>query len=165
MRTRLLCQDIPPAPADVDTDNPPAATQSACKSDRYSEHATNGSCKTCHELVDPIGFGLEQYDQFGSFRSVEADHPECAISGEGTIDGQAFQGPAGLADHVVDNNLLDTCMVSQLYRLAMGHAVGEDDIRYLEDLQDSFQAQDYRFDALVLALVGDEAFLYRREEN
>ncbi len=165
IRTRLLCQSIPPPPPDVDVDNPPTSPDSECKWDRYEAHRQNGSCRSCHELVDPIGFGLEQFDQMGRFRTVEPEHPECEISGEGSIDGQDFWGPAGLADYVIDNELLDTCLVSQVYRLAMGHEVGEHDMRYVDDLQASFRDQGYRFDELVLALVGDEAFLYRREEG
>ena len=165
VRTRLLCQQVAPPPPTVDVDNPPESPDSDCKYDRYEAHRSDGACFSCHEQIDPIGFGLEQYDQMGRFRTVEAENPQCTITGEGSIDGQAFSGPAGLSDYVIDNELLDTCMVSQLYRLAMGHEVGEHDIRYVDDLQASFREQGHRFDELVLSLVGDEAFLYRREEG
>ncbi|MCA9708853.1 MAG: DUF1592 domain-containing protein [Myxococcales bacterium] len=165
IRTRLLCQVIPPPPPEVDVDNPPAATESDCKWDRYEAHRLNGACNGCHEQIDPVGFGLEQFDQQGRFRTVEADNPQCEITGEGAIDGQPFSGPGGLADYVIDNELLDSCMVDQLYRLAMGHAVADDDLRYVDDLQAAFRDQGHRFDALVLELVGDEAFMYRREEG
>jgi hypothetical protein len=165
VRKRLLCETIPPPPPDVDVDNPPTSPDSNCKVDRYAAHRENGSCRACHELIDPIGFGLEQFDHLGQFRAVEAEYPECEITGEGTIDGEAFSGPAGLADHVIDNELLDTCLVAQVYRFAMGHDAGDDDMRYIDDLQTSFRENDYAFDELVLSLVSDDAFLYRREEN
>ncbi len=165
VRTRLLCQDIPPPPPTVDVDNPPTSTDSDCKYDRYEVHRAEGSCNSCHELTDPVGFGLERYDQLGRFRTVEAEHPQCEISGEGSIDGQDFSGPAGLADYVIDNDLVDACMVQQLYRLAMGHDVSDYDDRYVTDLQTGFRDGGHRFDALVMSLVGDEAFLFRREEG
>ncbi|MEM7152136.1 MAG: DUF1588 domain-containing protein [Myxococcota bacterium] len=165
IRTRLLCQAIPPPPPDVDVDNPPEGGDAECKIDRYEEHRSNGSCNGCHELVDPVGFGLEQYDQMGRFRTAEADNPQCEITGEGRIDGQPFSGPAGLADYVMDNELLDSCMVHQLYRMAMGHQVGFEDLRYVNDLLTRFRGEGHRFDAVVLALVEDEAFSYRREED
>jgi hypothetical protein len=165
VRKRLLCETIQPPPPDVDVDNPPTSPDSECKVDRYAAHRDNGSCRSCHEQVDPIGFGLEQYDQSGSFRTAEAEHPECAITGEGSIDGQTFNGPAELADYVIDNELLDTCLVTQVYRFAMGHDPGDEEMRYLDDLQTSFRDDQYAFDRLMLSLVTDEAFLYRREEG
>ncbi len=165
VRKRLLCETIPPPPPDVDVDNPPTSPDSECKVDRYAAHRSNGACRACHELIDPIGFGLEQFDHLGQFREVEAEHSECAITGEGAIDGQTFSGPAGLADYVIDNELLDTCLVTQVYRFAMGHDAGDEDMRYLDDLQAAFRDNGYAFDELVLSLVSDDAFLYRREEN
>jgi hypothetical protein len=166
IRTRLLCQSIPPPPPDVDVDNPPEAGEELpCKQDRYEAHRDGGTCQACHQLIDPVGFGLEQYDQLGRFRTHEEDAPECEITGEGEIDGTPFNGPAGLADYIVDNQLLDTCFVSQVYRFAMGHEAGVDDMRYLDDLSTAFRENDHRFDQLVLSLVADEAFSYRREEE
>jgi hypothetical protein len=166
IRTRLLCQSIPPPPPDVDVDNPPEAGEELpCKQDRYEAHRDGGTCQACHQLIDPVGFGLEQYDQLGRFRTHEADAPECEITGEGEIDGTPFNGPSGLADYIVDNDLLDTCFVSQVYRFAMGHEAGVDDMRYLDDLSTAFRENDHRFDQLVLSLVADEAFSYRREEE
>ena len=165
IRRRLLCQVVPPPPPDVDVDNPPQSAESECKIDRYEEHRQNGACQGCHELVDPVGFGLEQYDQLGRVRTFEAEAPQCEISGDGAIDGASFNGPAELADHLIDNELLDTCLVSQVYRFAMGHEVGDEDMRYVDDLQTLFRTDGYRFDQLMLSLVTDEAFLYRREEE
>lgn len=162
IRTRLLCQPVPEAPANVDVDNPPVSTESECKWDRYAAHRENGACAGCHEQIDPLGFGLEQFDPTGAFRSVEPEHPECVISGEGAIDGTPFSGPAELSQHIVDNELLDACLVQQVYRFAMGHPADEEEVRVLDDLRASL-ADDGRFDRLVLALVGDEAFGFRRE--
>lgn len=165
VRRRLLCQVVPPPPPDVDVDNPPQAVQSECKEDRYEEHRSNGACKSCHELVDPVGFGLEQYDQMGRFRTAEADAPQCEISGDGAIDGSPFNGPQGLSNYIVDNELLDSCLVSQVYRFAMGHEADVQDMRFVDDLQGAFTANNHRFDELMLSLVTDEAFMYRREEE
>lgn len=164
IRKRLFCQEIPPPPPTVNVDEPPPAVGSPCKIDRYNMSQIDG-CAQCHELLDPVGFGLENYDQQGRFRTTDNDLPECTISGEGSIDGNTFSGPAGLSDLLRDEGLLDSCIVYQVYEFAMGHGVATDDERYVEDLVTSFAESNYRFDELVLNLVGDEAFLYRREEE
>ena len=145
-------------------DNGPDPGVAECKKDRYLVHAIE-SCAGCHSQMDPIGFGLENYDQQGRFRTTDAGLPECVIEGEGEIDGNPFQGPAGLADLLAEEGLLDTCIVYQSYQFAMGHPVGDDDQRYVDDLVTAFSENGYRFDELMLGLVSDEAFLYRREEE
>jgi len=164
IRKRLFCQEIPPPPPSVNVDEPPPEVQSPCKIDRYNMTEIEG-CAQCHQLLDPVGFGLENYDQQGRFRTTDNDLPQCVIEGEGAIEGSTFSGPAGLSDLLLEQGLLDSCIVSQIYVFAMGHEIAVDDERYVEDLVDSFAANDYRFDELVINLVGDEAFLYRREEE
>ncbi len=172
IRTRLLCQPIPPPPPDVNVDEPPQSPASSCKWDRYAAHRDKGgSCHSCHSLTDPVGFGLEHYDAEGRYRVYEPDNPltpedetTCEIRADGVIDGSTFRGPAELADFLVAGQQLDDCVVAQVYRFAMGHHEQEHDIRYLEDLALSFRDTEHRFDRLMLDLAGDEAFLYRREE-
>lgn len=165
IRNRLLCQVIPPPPPDVNVDEPPSSPDSDCKWDAYAAHRELAGCKGCHDLMDPVGFGLENYDQLGRWRETDVDHPECVIAGEGTIDGDAFSGPAGLADYLVTGEQLEICIVRQVYRFAMGHEVLTEDVAFVDQLDQSFAAADYRFDRLMLDLVSDEAFLYRREEE
>ncbi|MBC8073250.1 MAG: DUF1592 domain-containing protein, partial [Deltaproteobacteria bacterium] len=85
IRKRLFCQSIPPPPPEVNVDEPPPEVQSPCKIDRYNMTEIQG-CAACHELMDPVGFGLENYDQAGRFRTTDNDLPQCEIAGEGTID-------------------------------------------------------------------------------
>jgi hypothetical protein len=165
IRKRLLCQEIPPPPPDVNVDEPPASADSECKWDRYEVHRQSGSCKSCHDLIDPVGFGLENFDEQGRYREHDDGYPECTIAGDGDIDGVPFNGPEGLADVLVESETLDRCVVRQVYRFAMGHEASDDDARYVDDLVASFRADGHRFDELILALVSDEAFLFRREEQ
>jgi len=164
IRKRLFCQEIPPPPPDVNVDEPPPEVTSPCKIDRYNMSQIDG-CAQCHSLLDPVGFGLENYDQAGRYRTTDNGLPECTIEGTGQIDGLEFQGPSGLADLLMDQGLLDTCVVEQVYTFAMGHSVAEHDDRYVEDLTGAFAEGGFRFDELMLDLVTDEAFLYRREEE
>jgi hypothetical protein len=164
VRERLLCQTIPPPPPSVNVDEPPAGEAGDCKIDRYAEHRDSGSCKSCHDLIDPIGFGLENFDQQGRYREHDVGAPDCRIEGEGDLDGVPFQGPAGLARELIASGALTDCAVQQVYRLAHGHPVSDEDEPYVQRMAEAF-SESGRMDDLFLALVTDEAFGYRREES
>ena len=170
VRERLLCQAIPPPPPNVNVDQPPVSTSSNCKYDRYEAHRANGSCAGCHNQMDPVGFGLENFDQRGVFRTTDNGHPECTIAGDGLLFGLGedgapaqFHGPGELGSLLVASGLVETCLVTQMYRFAHGHREHDDDAPAIEALAASFQ-QSHRFDELVLDLVSHEAFAYRQEE-
>jgi hypothetical protein len=69
VREQFLCQHVPDPPAGVNTNLPPVTeAKPQTNRDRMSEHVTNPSCATCHQLIDPIGFGLEKFDAVGARR-------------------------------------------------------------------------------------------------
>ncbi len=164
IRTRLLCTPIPPPPPDVNSDAPPDVSAGNCKSDRYAVH-NQGGCYDCHKLMDPIGFGLENYDNQGRYRAAEEGKPECVIPGDGAIDGVgSFRGPAQLADLAYASGMLDQCVVSQVYRFATGRREADDDYPIIADLAGRFETSGYRFDELLLELVAVESFGFKKEE-
>ena len=173
IRTRLFCQDLPPPPPNVNTDDAIAAEgDKICKSDRYSVHK-QGGCAGCHDQMDPIGFGLENYDQQGRYRSHEADNPEttpdestCEIEGNGEIVGiGTFHGPAELGQLMLDSGLVERCVVTQLYRFAMGRKeLDDNDLAFIELLQQNAAAPGFHMADLMLELVTNDAFRFRREE-
>ena len=170
VQTRLFCLDIPPPPPDPDinVDEAPGDPESECKIDRYAAHREAGtSCKGCHDLVDPIGLGLENYDAQGRFRTHDDGKPECVIEGQGRIEGIGdFSGPAELADLMVSSGRLNQCVATQLYRFAIGrYAIGEPDAAVLQMLAEQMGEGDFRFDELLLQLVESDMFRFRRQEE
>jgi hypothetical protein len=122
------------------------------------------SCAGCHDQMDPIGFGLEQFDRAGKFRDREADHPECLISGDGSLTGfGSFKGPAGLAELMISSGALESCVVKQLFRYSVGRRELPDDGALLDALTTQFTEHGRRFDLLVLDLVTQPTFTQRRE--
>lgn len=166
VRTRLLCQNIPPPPPDANVDNPPVAENgSNCKKDRYAAHASVGSCKSCHQQTDPIGFGLEQYNQLGKFRVHDDGAPTCPIDGEGAVtEVGTFNGPAGLSDMLMASGQLERCIATQVFRFANGRREVALDSNLLDKVTADFQTTDRKFDQLLLAIVSDPTFQYRKEE-
>jgi hypothetical protein len=149
----------------VNTDKPPAGGTSNCKADRYSSHANVGSCYSCHQLTDPIGFGLEAYDRTGAFRTHDNGAPQCTISGDGELAGTGkFNGPAGLANMLMSSGKLEDCIVTQLYRYAMGRREVPADQPTLDALSALFRQKARSFEELVLDTVSSAAFANRTEE-
>jgi Protein of unknown function (DUF1588)/Protein of unknown function (DUF1585)/Protein of unknown function (DUF1592) len=165
IRTRLLCETIPPPPPTVNVDQPPVSAVSRCKIDRYESHANVGSCHACHQRTDPVGFGLEAYDRTGAFRTHDKDAEECLVSGDGELVGVgSFNGPAGLADLLLGSGNLESCITTQLYRFAMGRREGDGDKATLDQLTTLFRQRGRPFDELVVDTVASAAFAHRTEE-
>lgn len=179
IRERLMCQVVPPPPPDVNVDDPVTA-DGICKPDLLAAHRAGG-CESCHVMLDPVGLGLENYDQLGRYREMEPDNPDtpedesqCEISGEGEINGLgSFSGPAQLADLLLDKGGLGDCAIDQLYSFVAGHSVlpageigGFDQYdRNFADAMAGTVGVDFRLDELMLEIVSDQAFRFRREEE
>lgn len=167
VRARLMCQDVPPPPPEVNDSVPDADETEGgnCKEDRYSAHRTNPGCATCHVLMDDIGFGLEQYDQTGAFRTVEAEHPECGIEGRGSVEGLGeFSGPGELGLTLADTEALNRCAATQLYRFATGRSELDDvDEAFVDSLLEAGGPVDYRLDDLIVGVVSDPTFFFARQ--
>ena len=162
IRNRLLCEVIPPPPPDAPADEPPEAGE--CKVDRYAAHRESPSCRGCHDQMDPIGFGLENYDLTGRYREHDDGAPQCTIEGTGElIEYGSFRGPAELSTLLLDNDVLPTCIVEQVYHYAMGHELESHDLPMVDQLVDAFTEDDHRFDTLLLELVAHDAFGFRQE--
>lgn len=164
VRTRLLCEEVPPPPPTVDVDQPPGADQSACKEARYAEHRAIASCASCHDQIDPIGFGLEQFDVAGRFRTHDDGMPSCTIQGTGDLPGLgSFSGPAELGELLVSSGRLDACAVRQYLTFALGRKLAAHEQPFVDALVEKFRTSGHRFPELVLALVEDPSFALRKE--
>ncbi len=170
VRSRLLCQAIAPPPPSVNVDQAPTApNMSPCKVDRYSSHSTSGNCHACHQNLDPIGFGLENFDKQGAWRDTDTGLPQCPIAGNGTIAGlpggdKSFTGETGLTDMLTGSGLFEQCIVTQVYRFAMGRREQPQDAALITALTDGFKSKGRLFNGLLLDFVSDDTFTYRREE-
>jgi len=96
----LLGNRIPEPPADAGI-LPENAGQVKGQTlrEEFEMHRRNPSCMDCHEKIDPIGFGLENFDAIGRFRDTENGEP---IDSTGVMpDGVSFSGPAELKDYLM----------------------------------------------------------------
>ena len=162
---RLQCDPIPRPPPEVDSDNPPGNPDdpTACKEERYAVHS-QGSCAGCHNLMDPIGFGLESYDIAGVFRSTDDGKPECAISGEGSLPGVGtFSGPKELADRLIESGKLERCVAQHYLGYVAGRQLTPEEAPAVDALHLAFSEQGYDFRQMMIDYAASEQFGYRRE--
>jgi hypothetical protein len=165
---RLLCRKMGGPPPEVNANAPPAAAAtSRCKPNRYAAHSQNPACASCHQTLDPIGFGLEHFGPRGEQRSAEPGAEECAIAGAGALDGQAFSGPSGLSALLSDatpaGQELAQCMVRQSFRFVFGREDNDADQSAIRDLDRRFHAAEKNLPALFLAIVTRPEFGFRKE--
>jgi hypothetical protein len=168
VRTRLMCEDVPRPPPNVDADQPPQSAMDAlCKYDRYAEHRDqSSSCAGCHSLVDPIGFGLENFDIAGRYREHDDGLPECIIEGSGEIVGVGeFNGPGELSQLLVDNEYVDACAVQQFLTFALGREITSYEAALLDEMTESFRTENHDFKTFIVDFIASDRFARRAEER
>lgn len=160
--TMLLCLEVPEPPPNVPP--PPEHEEGACKIDEAAAHLTQASCAGCHAMLDTLGFGLENYDEFGQWRAHDVGKPECVIEGEGEVPGVgSFNGPGELGVLIADSELLNACLAKQAYRFAVGRTeLDEVDNALIERTREALGDGDFEFKQLLLQHVTDPAFGFAR---
>jgi hypothetical protein len=124
MRVRLLCQDLAPPPPDIP--EPPRDAGLSTR-DKFQMHASSGACRGCHQQMDPIGWGFEQYDVIGRRREAEVRGGKTIpLSGQGELIGTdvdgAFTGPVDLAAKLAGSAQVKDCVAGQLLSFMTGRA-------------------------------------------
>jgi len=157
LRESLLCQNVPPAPADVDfglfneDDNPKYKTAR----DRLAVHSSNATCRNCHRLTDPIGLGLEVFHGIGRHRSAENG---ALIDTSGEFDGRRFEDSVGLGRAFRDSPLTTACLVRNVYRYAVGRDPVNSERRLLQHLERRFSRSGYRLRPLLREIAMSDGF-------
>lgn len=177
IREQLLCQHIPNPPPGVNTQVPePTAERPLARRQRMQSHVENPTCASCHRLMDPIGFGLENYDAVGRWRDKEAiefEVPgprgkpsnktiELPIDGTGEIAGlanSAFSEPKAIGRLLADSRACQECVVKQLFRYAFGRVETAGDRDTVRTTVAAFRESRFRFKELLIALVRAPQFL------
>jgi hypothetical protein len=167
--SQLTCTVVPPAPPNVDTSleaDDEGTVSTASLREQLATHRQDPTCATCHNLMDPIGLGLENYDAIGAYRTEDAG---TTIDASGTLpDGSAFSGAAELRDLIATDPGFSRCLIQNLYSYALGRVPdpGYDhmDGLTLAQLDTSF-SQTYDFAALVTQIATSAPFTQRRGDT
>jgi hypothetical protein len=155
----LLGVPVPAPPPGVQTDFVATSTLSGPQTlrQRFEDHRKNPACAACHQIMDPIGFALEPFDLTGKWRDKDSGLP---IDASGQLqDGTPINGPAGLRQALLDrkDSFLDT-MTEKMMTYGVGRSLTYADMPAVRAAVREVQAKDYRFSALVLAVVSSPQF-------
>jgi mono/diheme cytochrome c family protein len=153
-----------PPPAGVDTNLTPAKPGAAPQTirERLAEHRTNPTCSSCHAVIDPLGFALENFDVIGGWRSVDEAGKPVDAAGT-TMSGTTVQGLSGLRALLLERrDQFPRTVTEKLLSYALGRRVEHYDRPAVRSIVRDAEAQDFRWSALILGIVKSPAFQMRR---
>jgi hypothetical protein len=163
VRERLLCQPVAPPPQNV-VITPPRITPGQTTRDAFSEHDKVEPCKSCHTLMDPIGFGFENYDGMGKWRTTDQGKP---VDASGSLTGSdadgAFVGAPELARKLAASREVADCAATEWFRYAFGRGDTPDDACSLQAAKAAFASANFDIRELLVALTQTDAFRYRQK--
>jgi hypothetical protein len=159
---QMLGTPPPPAPPDVpELEKDGKAVSAGTLRQRMELHRQNVACANCHAKMDPLGFGLENFDAVGAYRTKDAG-ADLDVSGE-LPDGQKFQGPAELRKILLGKkDLFTKCLAEKMLTYALGRGLEYYDKRPVDAITAEVAKNDYKFSALVSAIVRSDPFTKRR---
>jgi len=168
LRGKYLLENIlgappPPPPPDVPRLNEETVGVAKSLRQQMEQHRSDAVCASCHSRMDVLGFGLENYDAIGRWRTTDGKFP---VDPAGSFpNGKAFSTPAEMKTLLHDNMPEFTrCFTQKFLTYALGRGVESFDRRTVQDIVRQTAAQDYRFQTLISAIIHSVPFQQRRAE-
>jgi hypothetical protein len=150
----------PPPGVETDLDPDPDAVEIQTLRERLEAHRANPVCSSCHQIMDPIGLALENFDQIGKWRNFDGGAPIDA-SGQ-LVDGTRLSGVSDLREALLDRSgAFVTTAVKKLMTYALGRPVDYYDMPAVREVVREAAEDDYRFSSLLLGIVRSVPFQMR----
>lgn len=166
VREKFLCQPIPPPPANV-VITPPKVDPKVTTRERFAQHRKDPSCASCHQMMDPIGFGFEHYDALGAWRMVDGAFPVEA-TGELSMTDDAdgpFDGAVELGKRLSASKEVRRCIATQWFRFALGRSERSEDAASIAASYQAFAREGFDVRELIVAIATSDAFRHARVED
>ena len=148
-------QDVP----DIEENHPGEEARSLRA--RLEAHRRNPTCASCHRVMDPLGFALENFDGLGQWREKE---PGGAIDPTGQLaDGTPIDGPVALRKAVLERReMFVRTLTEKLMTYGLGRGIELDDRPLVREVARKAAARDYRWSAIVLGIVRSAPFQMKK---
>jgi hypothetical protein len=162
VRQRLLCGTVPPPPPGIPPIKEDDMGAPKTIREKLEAHRANATCAACHKQMDPLGLGMENFDQFGRFRAMyESGAP---VDATGDLDGQMFDGARQLGELLSKDERTVECLITQLYRYASSRLETDSETIVLANLKGAFAKDGYQLKPLLLSLIGSDGFRHLKPE-
>lgn len=154
----ILGAPPPPAPPDVpELEEEAEGKLTGSLRERMEQHRSNPDCASCHKRMDPLGFGLENYDGVGAWRTKDGQY-DVDASGE-LPSGESFAGPKELrAILSARQDEFVRCLAEKMLTYGLGRGVEYSDRCTVGDIVEAVEHDDYKFSSLIIAIVRSDAF-------
>jgi hypothetical protein len=160
---QLMGTPPPPPPPDVPSleEKNEENGRSLTMREQMERHRVNPACATCHKIMDPLGFALDNFDATGRWREMEGNTP---IDSSGVLpDGTEFHGPVELRNHLLKRpeQIVHT-VTEKLLTYALGRGTEYYDVPAIRKIIRDSRPTDYRWSSLILGIVDSPPFRMRR---
>lgn len=154
---QILGTPPPPPPPDVEElEESREAAASASLRERLEIHRSQAECAVCHAKMDPIGFAFENFDAVGAWRDLDGAFP---IDASGELpDGRRFNGPKELIAILKTEETFPRTVVEKMLTFALGRGLEYYDKCATDEILAELKKADFRFSALVVAIVMSDPF-------
>lgn len=159
----ILGTPPPPPPPDVPELKDEKALSGTLR-ERMEQHRANPNCAICHQRMDPIGFGFENFDGIGAWREKDG---EAVIDPSGElVTGESFKGPVELRRILLKQKRRDflRCLSEKMLTYGLGRGLEYYDRCAIDEITKELAKKDYRFSQLITAIVKSVPFQMRRGE-
>ncbi len=156
----ILGTPPPPPPPNVPSLKDKTATSAVTIRERLAEHRANQACASCHDRIDPVGFGLENFDAVGRWRLFDQEQP---VDAAGALpDGTSVSGPAELEAGILAHpELFVGTLTEKLLTFALGRGVEPADGPAVRKIVRDAAKHQYRFSSLILGIASSHPFQMR----
>jgi hypothetical protein len=161
---QILGTPPPPPPPGVPDLAEKHITEKMSVRQKLEEHRKNPTCAACHREMDALGFGFENFDPIGKFRSADGAAPIDASAD--LPGGRKFTGATQLKTILMaDKQLFARSFVEKLMTYAIGRGVDVQDRCFVDDVVKATAAGNYKFGDIVARIVGSDPFKKRKVEG
>ena len=158
--------DTPPSPPPpnvptLEESNKGAATASKTVREQLEVHRKNPVCASCHRIIDPPGFALENFNSVGQWRAANADGTPIDTAGV-LADGTKVDGPAALRDAILSRpDAFVTTLTNRMLTYALGRGLEASDMPVVRRIVKRAAQNDYRFASIIIGVVESPSFQMR----
>jgi hypothetical protein len=129
--------------------------------ERMARHRANPTCASCHSLMDPLGFSLENFNAIGQWRTL-GDAGETIDAVGAMPDGTAFEGVEGLRAQLISSDQFLETMTEKLLTYALGRGVEYYDMPAVRQIVRDSADKNYRMSSFIMGVVDSVPFRMRR---